>query len=141
MIDELEAMLTDFPGQCARSRCFCHIINLVAKALLRQFEPPKPKKSKKNKSGDTYLAEDTDSDPSLDDWDKELQALMEDLDFDVEPLDGQIEEDEGTWDANEDIDETSRADIREKVRPVKMMLLKVRSCAGHTIVSLTCSRS
>ncbi|EPT01251.1 hypothetical protein FOMPIDRAFT_1098391, partial [Fomitopsis schrenkii] len=38
MIDELEAMLAGFPGRRARSRCFCHIINLVAKAMLRQFE-------------------------------------------------------------------------------------------------------
>ncbi|EPS92616.1 hypothetical protein FOMPIDRAFT_1100474, partial [Fomitopsis schrenkii] len=38
MIDELENMLAEFPGRRARSRCFCHIINLAAKALLRQFE-------------------------------------------------------------------------------------------------------
>ncbi|EPS93985.1 hypothetical protein FOMPIDRAFT_1109429, partial [Fomitopsis schrenkii] len=38
MINELEDILAGFPGPRARSRCFCHIINLVAKALLRQFE-------------------------------------------------------------------------------------------------------
>ncbi|EPT01250.1 hypothetical protein FOMPIDRAFT_1090595, partial [Fomitopsis schrenkii] len=45
---------------------------------------------------------------------------------DVEQPDGQIEEDEGMWDSNDELDEMSKADIREKVRPVKMMLLKLR---------------
>ncbi len=30
-----------FPGQTACTRCFAHIINLVTKSLLKQFEPLK----------------------------------------------------------------------------------------------------
>ncbi|EPS96717.1 hypothetical protein FOMPIDRAFT_1102388, partial [Fomitopsis schrenkii] len=44
MIDELQKLVKSFPGQKMRSRCFLHIVNLVAKALLRQFEPKKKKK-------------------------------------------------------------------------------------------------
>ncbi|EPS93908.1 hypothetical protein FOMPIDRAFT_1106820, partial [Fomitopsis schrenkii] len=62
----------------------------------------------------------------LDDWDKELRSLMEDLDFDNELLDGQIEDNEVLWDVIEEIDDTSRADIQQEVCPVKMMLLKLR---------------
>lgn len=131
MINELEDILAGFPGPRARSRCFCHIINLVAKALLRQFEPPKPKK-KKGKDA-THRDEDED-DPSLDDWDKELRSLMEDLDFDDEQRDGQIE-DEVPWDANDEIDEASRADIQAKARPVKMMLLKVSNNCPSSLSS------
>ena len=130
MIDELEEMLAGFPGCGARSRCFCHIINLVAKALLRQFEPPKPKKGKKTNKNEADLAEDDSDDPSLDEWDKELRELMEDLDFDDELAQGQIDDDdEGMWDVNEEIDEASRADMRQRVRPVKTMLLKVSTRA------------
>lgn len=126
MIDELENMLAEFPGRRARSRCFCHIINLAAKALLRQFEPPKPKTSKKKgKDDETHSEDDDKDDPSLDDWDKELQALMEDLDFDDEHPDGQVDDTEGLWDAEDGMDEASRVDMQAKVRPVKMMLLKV----------------
>ena len=129
MIDELEEMLAGFPGRGARSRCFCHIINLVAKALLRQFEPPTPKKGKKTKNNGTDLSEDEPDDPSLDEWDKELRELMEDLDFDDELAQGPIDEDdEGMWDVNDEIDEASRADMQQRVRPVKMMLLKVSTC-------------
>lgn len=121
MIDKLEEMLAGFPGQCAWSQCFCHIINLVANVLLCQFEPLKPKKKKNNTDPD----KDKEEDPSLDDWDKELRSLMEDLDFDNELLDGQIEDNEVLWDVIEEIDDTSRADIQQEVCPVKMMLLKV----------------
>ncbi|EPS92615.1 hypothetical protein FOMPIDRAFT_1099899, partial [Fomitopsis schrenkii] len=62
----------------------------------------------------------------LDDWDKELQALMEDLDFDDEHPDGQVDDTEGLWDAEDGMDEASRVDMQAKVRPVKMMLLKLR---------------
>jgi hypothetical protein len=43
MVDALEELL---PGQffwVNHARCFLHIINLVAKSLLRQFELPKVK--------------------------------------------------------------------------------------------------
>ncbi|PBK65454.1 hypothetical protein ARMSODRAFT_866429, partial [Armillaria solidipes] len=32
-----------FDGQASRTGCFAHIVNLVAKSLLRQFDPPKRK--------------------------------------------------------------------------------------------------
>ncbi|EPS96181.1 hypothetical protein FOMPIDRAFT_91159 [Fomitopsis schrenkii] len=54
-------------------------IPTVAKMVLHQFEPPKCKK----KSGTHDLDEDND-DCDLTDWDKELQEMMEDLDFDEE---------------------------------------------------------
>ena len=40
MIDELGSMLDDFPGAENQTCCFLHIINLVAKSVLRQFESP-----------------------------------------------------------------------------------------------------
>ncbi|TFY76146.1 hypothetical protein EWM64_g7868 [Hericium alpestre] len=37
MIAELQKLLPDFPGENACTRCFTHIVNLIAKSLLRQF--------------------------------------------------------------------------------------------------------
>lgn len=41
MVSELEKMLPEFPGEAARTRCFAHIVNLVAKSVIKQFDAPK----------------------------------------------------------------------------------------------------
>jgi hypothetical protein len=38
MVDELTDILPQFQGAQARSRCFAHIINLIVKSILQQFE-------------------------------------------------------------------------------------------------------
>ncbi len=39
----LQHLLDDFPGAANQTRCFAHIINLVVKSILRQFDVPKTK--------------------------------------------------------------------------------------------------
>ena len=46
MIDELSVLLEKFPGAANRMRCFMHILNLVAKSILKQFNLPKAKTGK-----------------------------------------------------------------------------------------------
>jgi hypothetical protein len=41
MIEELGEILPAFPGQANRTRCFAHIINLIAKSVIKQFDIPK----------------------------------------------------------------------------------------------------
>ena len=41
MVSELEKMLPEFPGEAARTRCFAHVVNLVAKSVIKQFDAPK----------------------------------------------------------------------------------------------------
>ena len=41
MIQELETLTLEFAGFASHTRCFLHIVNLVAKALLRQFDAKK----------------------------------------------------------------------------------------------------
>src|SRR5258706_15650722 len=43
MIDALAELLITFPGAANRTRCFTHILNLVVKVILRQFDVPKAK--------------------------------------------------------------------------------------------------
>ena len=54
MIKELEKLVVNFPGSANQTRCFFHILNLVVKSIIRQFDVPK---SKKTSDGD-----DSDSD-------------------------------------------------------------------------------
>ena len=43
MIEHLATLIDSFPGTANQTRCFTHILNLVAKSVLRQFEAPKAK--------------------------------------------------------------------------------------------------
>ena len=43
MIEELAIQLDDFPGSASRVWCFAHILNLVVKSIMRQFDVPDKK--------------------------------------------------------------------------------------------------
>ena len=43
LMDALQRMLPNFRGRRCRVRCYAHILNLTAKAILRQFEVQKKK--------------------------------------------------------------------------------------------------
>lgn len=38
MIDRLSVLAPEFAGKAAHTRCFLHIMNLIAKTLIRQFD-------------------------------------------------------------------------------------------------------
>jgi hypothetical protein len=48
MVEELEELMPSQFSHVNRTRCFLHVINLVAKSLLRQFELPKVKLKETN---------------------------------------------------------------------------------------------
>ncbi|KAJ6461781.1 hypothetical protein C8R45DRAFT_769070, partial [Mycena sanguinolenta] len=52
MARALESRLVAFDAQKDRTRCFDHVMNLVAKSLLKMFDPP-PKKKKSLGDADT----------------------------------------------------------------------------------------
>jgi hypothetical protein len=58
MIKELADLVVEFPGPANQTQCFTHILNLVVKSILQQFDLPDPKSHK-----------------SLDDASKELLSL------------------------------------------------------------------
>jgi hypothetical protein len=41
MIQELDEHIPGYPGETNRVRCFAHILNLVAKSVIKQFDVPK----------------------------------------------------------------------------------------------------
>jgi hypothetical protein len=84
MIDELEEVLPNFPGVTNRTWCFLHIVNLIAKQLLKQFDVPR-----KN------------ADAVLDEVERELWELVEGLD--MEEL---VTQEEWEGEDNEDNDNT-----------------------------------
>jgi hypothetical protein len=94
MIEELADLLDDFPGEANRTRCFMHILNLVAKSIIKQFDVPKARANE-----------------VLDDVAKELAALAVDLD-----IEEQISREDLLGDGEDDADEEDNVDGWTDVR-------------------------
>ena len=110
MIDHLATLLENYPGRANRTRCFTHILNLVAKCIMRQFD--KPKKKIFGEMEDTELEEVDDLVVALD----ELEDKLEDT------------EDKGIeWknDMRADMTAEEVKVLEESVKPVQRVLSKV----------------
>lgn len=112
MIDGLAELLEAFPGPANRTRCFAHILNLVAKSILRQFDVPKAK-----------------SDEALDVAAQALAELAEDLDHegDDDEVGDKDEDDdvEGMVDVRAEMTEEEIEALDASLQPVRVVLVKV----------------
>ena len=107
MIDALADLVIAFPGAANQTRCFTHILNLVVKVILCQFDVPKSKKGEVldvasqalvDFAGDIEMEEavmderenDDDDDDGEEGWvdpcDKMLQDKQDDLDLSMQPV-------------------------------------------------------
>lgn len=121
MVDELVDMLPNFSGQANHCRCFLHIVNLVAKTLLKQFDVPKK-----------------DAESALDNAERELLELAAGIELEEmvtvaeagagDKDDEENDNEEGWVDEMALLSEEERAALREKVGPVRLVLVKVSEC-------------
>lgn len=126
MINELARLVDDFPGPANQTRCFLHILNLVVKSILQQFDVPTSKKT----DGD----EENNELESIDAGRKELLKLAGDIDIEEEMTAGAGDEDdaidddnnEGWVDELEVMTEEELHDLSKSVQPVRLLLTKVR---------------
>jgi hypothetical protein len=119
MVEELDNILTSF-SPVNRTRCFTHILNLVSKSLLRQFDVKKDDKSGRD----------------IDDNERVLLDLAGDIEHEEsdmakanDTVDGEMDDDdnlEGWVDEVAAFTPEERQVLEESVRPVKRMLVKVR---------------
>jgi hypothetical protein len=113
MIDELANLLEDFPGRANQTRCFTHVLNLVVKSIIKQFDLPKAR--------------------VLDQAADELSRLAGDIELEDELSaadgeDGEEGEDDNTegWiDEREEMTATEVEELDACVRPIKLLLTKV----------------
>ncbi len=121
MISELVNILTNSPGQANHTCCFTHIINLIAKSLMKLFEV-----KKKNQYDVLTNAENN------------LQQLadnidMEDLETQIRAYQGYGVGTEGVDDDEDILDEISKMNKFETARfwdeilPIHLTLVKVRN--------------
>ena len=119
MVDKLEGLVSGFDGATNRTRCFAHIINLIAKTIIRQFDIPE---AKEDQLADAAMAE--------------LCVLANDMDMEdlLTQANRVYSDDEKDEDDDLDgwVDERSRLsvsdleELEEDVQPIRKMLVKVR---------------
>jgi hypothetical protein len=117
MIDELEVMLEDFPGAPNRTRCFTHILNLVAKSVMKQFDLPKAK------AGEALTAAAQALSTLAGDIETEETEMGGDM-----AQDGDDDDDEdGLADVRDGMSDEEIAELDESLQPVRLVLVKVSS--------------
>jgi len=117
MIDELSTLLEDFPGAPNRTRCFSHILNLVAKSIMKQFDLPKAKAGE-----------------ALSDAVEALTLLAGDIETEEVSMGGELAEDnesdddeEGLVDPRDEMTDDEIAELDKSLQPVRLVLVKVYS--------------
>jgi hypothetical protein len=115
MIDKLESRLMDFPGASNRARCFTHILNLVVKSIMHQFDV------RSYVSDERYeeMAGDLDSE------EVELEAEQEDY---CEDEAENPDNDDGWIDERDEMEDPNIEDLEDKIQPVHFLLTKVGEC-------------
>jgi hypothetical protein len=127
MIDALAELLVAFPGSANRTRCFAHVLNLVVKVILRQFDVPK-----------------AEGGEALDEASQALADLAGDIETEeAEMDDGRDDDDdddggEGWFDPRQGMLQEARDEVDRSVQPVRLVLVKVSSnSASHRTSVLT----
>ena len=123
MIEHLAVLLNTFPNQTC---CFAHILNLVAKSVLRQFEAPKKKNYVDGKDVDAGVeVVEGDGDDNTD------NAACESGTVDGDERDDDVDDDivdddeDGLLDELEELSEEELSRVKASVKPVRDVLTKV----------------
>ena len=116
MIEELTKFIAKFPGEANHTRCFLHILSLVAKAIIKLFDAPK-----KSSEGD----DESDLNDEL------LAKLAEGIELEEEETRAALEheedndDDEGLVDEIALLSETEKAEFDAVIIPVQLVIVKV----------------
>jgi len=107
MVDKLSELVSEFAGDASHTRCFLHIVNLIAKSLISQFDRKKGSK-------------EVDNEVEALQWELIEETLPDEAGVKVE-----ADNDEGSVDELDELTETEQLAIERSVRPVKLALVKV----------------
>jgi predicted CopG family antitoxin len=109
MVDALKDRLEIFPGASNCTRCFDHIVNLVAKSVICQFDIPK---TKGNESFDDVLRELM---VTAKDLDEEELAMREGEESDDESDDDNVD---GFMNELEEMSEVEQKELDDSIQPI-----------------------
>jgi hypothetical protein len=129
MIEHLAVIIDTFPGAPNQTRCFAHILNLVAKTVLRQFEGPKKEKVAKELAkelGAVIDEIDGDNDERSDSGTNEGADECDDVNDEVVD-----DDDEELPDEQDELSEEEVLSLKESVKPIRLVLTKVSQFNKH----------
>lgn len=121
MIEDLAGRLEEFPGAPNRTRCFTHILNLVVKSIMHQFDVPRKRWDISDERTQELfkLAGDIET--------EEVKTQAEQEDFQEEPY-GEgphHDNDEGWIDERGDMTKEDVEELEDSVQPIRFVLTKV----------------
>lgn len=118
MTAELGDLVAHFGGEPARTRCFLHVVNLVAKSLIKEFDLPKKK-----------------ADEVLSKAEEDMRELATDIEWEdritvAENGDGDQNSDEfdnmeGWVDETSALTDVERKELQTHIQPIRLLLVKV----------------
>jgi hypothetical protein len=117
MIRQLEGLIDEFKGPESQTRCFTHILNLIAKSIIQQFDVPRAQANKVFDEPTTALIELAGN---IDIEEQEMAKSDDDGD------------DEDAKNTEDWVDERSTMNMEQltaldkSAQPVRLMLVKVR---------------
>jgi hypothetical protein len=124
MIDHLATLIDTFPGAANQTRCFTHILNLVAKSVLRQFEVPKTKARDDCDNAAKELAATFDELEDAEDDDEVFNDSADGGDS-VDSDENEDDDDDGLVDERDEMSEDECGRLKRSVKPIRVVLTKV----------------
>jgi hypothetical protein len=122
MVDELAGRLVEFPGAPNRARCFTHILNLVVKSIMHQFDVPE-RRWDTNADESTHHLQELAGDIEAEELETQADQAVSPEDEDVEKGLGS-DNDEGWVDEREAMTEDDVENLEDRVRPIRFLLTK-----------------
>ena len=110
MIQELETLTREFTGFTSHTWCFLHIVNLIAKSMLHQFDVKK-----------VMIKRDSEM-AALADELAEEEAIADEIEDDD---DNEIDNEDGWIDEMNSRTDNERIKLEDSMRPVRLALAKV----------------
>ena len=111
MIDEVGNLIKNFPGKGMHVRCFAHVLNLIVKSILKQFDLPEAKK-------DEILSEGLEELRTLGaDLELEEQISRKTTNNDNDNV-GDIDDIEGWIDKHQEMSEDELEELEDTILPV-----------------------
>ena len=111
----------DFPGASNRARCFTHILNLVVKSIMHQFDASSTTRRSDITDERTEeflrLAGDIDA--------EELELDEEEQEDYCEPVAEEPENADGWINERDGMEEVDVEELEDKIQPVRLLLTKV----------------
>ena len=147
MIAELMKILPSF-SEVGHMRCFLHIVNLMAKSIIKQFDIQKKREDQHLDDAEQELRDNT--------AEQELHDLAGDVDLEEQQsieamaqlqIDGKTSEPEKETETDDDVEgwinemmllsPAEREQVEGDIQPVKLVLVKVRYqwCMGRMLLT------